>query len=84
MGLNPGERCHDVNGTARPRQRAGPPGKAGAPGQAQVLHYVTAQRQAAVLSAIDVFWLLALIFGALAPVAFLMRKPGLGPRPPTH
>jgi hypothetical protein len=49
-----------------------------------VLHYVTAQQQAAMLSSIDVFWLLALIFGALARVVFLMRKPGLEPRPPAH
>jgi hypothetical protein len=81
MGLNPGERCRDVNGTARPRRRAGSPGKAGAPEQAQVLHYVTVQQQAAMLSSIDVFWLLALIFGTGRSYS-LMRKPGLGAAPP--
>jgi len=33
------------------------------------------QRQALVLSYIDAFWLLAVIFAALVPLVLLLRKP---------
>lgn len=53
--------------------------------QAQALLYSMVQKQAAMLSFIDSFWLMAVIFGALVPLVFLLRKPDPGAaRPPAH
>jgi DHA2 family multidrug resistance protein len=46
--------------------------------QAQAQLYAMVQRQALVLSYIDAFWLLAVIFAALVPLVFLLRKPDPG------
>lgn len=40
--------------------------------------YGTVQQQAALLSFIDVFYLMALLFLVLVPLVFLMRKPKQG------
>jgi DHA2 family multidrug resistance protein len=52
-------------------------------GQAQL--YAMVQQQALVLSYIDAFWLLAVIFAAMLPLVLLMKKsdPG-GTAPPAH
>ena len=43
------------------------------------------QRQAPVLSYIDAFWLLAVIFAGLLPLVFLLRKPDHpSGAPPAH
>jgi MFS transporter, DHA2 family, multidrug resistance protein len=53
--------------------------------QAQALLYSTVQRQAAMLSFIDGFWVMAMIFIALAPLVFLLRNPKPGADvPPVH
>jgi MFS transporter, DHA2 family, multidrug resistance protein len=46
--------------------------------QAQAQLYAIVQRQALVLSYIDAFWLLAVIFAALVPLVLLLRKPDPG------
>jgi DHA2 family multidrug resistance protein len=52
--------------------------------QAQALLYSLLQRQAAMLSYIDAFWVMTLLFIALVPLVLLMRKPGAGPGAPAH
>jgi len=54
--------------------------------KAQALLYATVQKQAAMLSYNDSFWLLAMIFLVLVPLVFLMRKPrpGATTAPPAH
>jgi DHA2 family multidrug resistance protein len=53
--------------------------------QAQALLYATLQKQAMILAFIDSFWVLALLFLALVPLVFLMRKPTSGAAaPPAH
>ena len=53
--------------------------------QAQALLYATVQKHAMVLSFIDCFWVLALLFLALVPLVFLMRRPRAGAAaPPAH
>jgi hypothetical protein len=42
------------------------------------------QKQAVMLSYLDTFWLLAVIFAALAPLVFLLRKPDPAAAPPAH
>ncbi len=52
---------------------------------AQAMLYATVQKQAAVLSYIDTFWVLAVGFMALVPLIFLLRKPAPGAgAPPAH
>jgi DHA2 family multidrug resistance protein len=52
---------------------------------AQALLYATVQKQATMLSFIDSFWVMAVLFIALVPLVFLMRKPDFGrPPPPAH
>ena len=46
--------------------------------QAQAQLYAMVQRQALVLSYIDAFWLLAVIFAAMLPLVLLMKKSGPG------
>jgi DHA2 family multidrug resistance protein len=46
--------------------------------QAQAQLYAMVQRQALVLSYIDAFWLLAVIFAAMLPLVLLLRKPDPG------
>ncbi|MGH7210294.1 MAG: DHA2 family efflux MFS transporter permease subunit, partial [Acetobacteraceae bacterium] len=46
--------------------------------QAQALLYATVQRQAAVMSYIDSFWLLGMLFLVLIPLVFLMKRPQPG------
>jgi DHA2 family multidrug resistance protein len=46
--------------------------------QAQAQLYAVVQRQALVLSYIDAFWLLAVVFAAMLPLVLLLRKPNLG------
>jgi DHA2 family multidrug resistance protein len=48
---------------------------------AQAQLYATLQQQAATLSYIDSFWVFGIIFLALVPLVFLMRKPGTGTAP---
>jgi MFS transporter, DHA2 family, multidrug resistance protein len=54
--------------------------------KAQALLYMTVQKQAAMLSYIDSFWLLGMLFLVLVPLVFLMKRPepGGGPAPPAH
>ncbi|HEU5094913.1 MAG TPA: EmrB/QacA family drug resistance transporter, partial [Reyranella sp.] len=53
--------------------------------RAQALLYATVQKQAALLSYIDTFWILAVGFLALVPLIFLLRKPKPGAgAPPAH
>jgi MFS transporter, DHA2 family, multidrug resistance protein len=53
--------------------------------QAQAQLYAMVQRQAAMLSYIDAFLLLAVIFTALVPLVFLLRKPdSASGAPPAH
>jgi DHA2 family multidrug resistance protein len=53
--------------------------------RAQALLYATVQKQAALLSYIDTFWILAVGFMALVPLIFLLRKPKPGAgAPPAH
>jgi MFS transporter, DHA2 family, multidrug resistance protein len=53
--------------------------------QAQALLYATVQKHAMVLSFIDCFWALALLFLGLVPLVFLMRRPRAGAGvPPAH
>jgi MFS transporter, DHA2 family, multidrug resistance protein len=52
--------------------------------QAQAFVYQMVQRQATVLSFIDTFWLLAVLFAALMPFVVLMRRPRGGAAPPAH
>jgi DHA2 family multidrug resistance protein len=53
--------------------------------RAQALLYATVQKQAALLSYIDTFWILAVGFMALVPLIFLLRKPKPGTdAPPAH
>ena len=40
--------------------------------------------QASTFSYLDTFWLLAVIFAALAPLVFLLRKPDSSAAPPAH
>jgi DHA2 family multidrug resistance protein len=53
---------------------------------AQALLYATVQKQAAMLSYIDSFWVMAMIFLFLLPLVFLMKRPqpGAGAAPPAH
>jgi DHA2 family multidrug resistance protein len=53
----------------------------GAATQAQAVLYGILQRQATMLAFVDVFWLLAVVFLAVSPLAFLMKKiaPHQGP-----
>jgi MFS transporter, DHA2 family, multidrug resistance protein len=46
--------------------------------QAQAQLYAMVQRQALVLSYIDAFWLLAIVFVAMLPLVFLLQKPDPG------
>jgi MFS transporter, DHA2 family, multidrug resistance protein len=46
--------------------------------QAQAQLYAMLQRQALVLSYIDAFWLLAVIFAAMLPLVLMLRKPDRG------
>jgi DHA2 family multidrug resistance protein len=47
--------------------------------------YAMVQKQAALLSYIDTFWVLAIGFMALVPLIFLLRKPAPGAgAPPAH
>jgi DHA2 family multidrug resistance protein len=52
--------------------------------QAQAQLYAIVQRQAAMLSYIDAFWLLAIIVTALVPLVFLLRKSDSAAAPPAH
>jgi DHA2 family multidrug resistance protein len=52
--------------------------------KAQAQLYAIVQKQALMLSYIDAFWLLALVFAALVPLVLLLRKPDHGPAPPGH
>ncbi|HEX9490616.1 MAG TPA: DHA2 family efflux MFS transporter permease subunit, partial [Stellaceae bacterium] len=53
--------------------------------KAQALLYATVQKQAAMLSYIDSFWVMGVIFIALVPLLFLMKKPQPGAAaPPAH
>ena len=47
--------------------------------QAQGLIYGTVVRQAGMLAFADAFWLMAVLFVAIVPLMFLMRKTGTGP-----
>ena len=49
--------------------------------KAQAQLYATLQQQAATLSYIDSFWVFGVIFLALVPLVFLMRKPAAGAGP---
>ena len=52
---------------------------------AQAMLYSMVQKQASVLSYIDTFWVLAVVFMALVPFIFLLRKSVSGDgTPPTH
>jgi len=53
---------------------------------AQARLYAIVQQQAQVLSYIDGFWVMSMIFIALVPLVFLLRKPapGGGGAPPAH
>lgn len=51
---------------------------------AQALVYQLVQRQATMLSYIDTFWILALLFAAMVPFVFLMQRPRGGGAPPAH
>jgi DHA2 family multidrug resistance protein len=52
--------------------------------KAQAQLYAMVQKQAVMLSYLDTFWLLAVIFAALAPLVFLLRKPDSAAAPPAH
>jgi MFS transporter, DHA2 family, multidrug resistance protein len=52
--------------------------------QAQALVYQMVQRQATMLSYIDTFWILAVLFAALMPFVLLMRRPSGSTAPPAH
>jgi len=52
--------------------------------QAQALLYSLVQRQAEVLSFIDVFWLMGIIFLALVPLVLLLRRPTYDVTVPAH
>jgi len=54
--------------------------------KAQALLYMTVQKQAAMLSYIDSFWFMAVLFIVLVPLVFLMKRPqpGAGAAPPAH
>ena len=54
--------------------------------KAQALLYMTVQKQAAMLSYIDSFWALGVLFLVLIPLVFLMKRPepGSAPAPPAH
>ncbi|HEV2550160.1 MAG TPA: DHA2 family efflux MFS transporter permease subunit [Stellaceae bacterium] len=52
--------------------------------QAQAFVYQMVQRQATMLSYIDTFWILALLFAAMLPCVLLMRRPRGGGAPPAH
>jgi DHA2 family multidrug resistance protein len=60
-------------------QGSGPPQAAD---QAQGLVYGLVQQQAAMLSFIDNFWLMGLMFLAMVPLALLLKTPGPGHRMP--
>jgi DHA2 family multidrug resistance protein len=52
---------------------------------AQARLYAIVQQQAQVLSYIDGFWVMSMIFIALVPLVFLLRKPTPGgTAPPAH
>jgi len=51
---------------------------------AQALVYQMVQRQATMLSYIDTFWILALLFAAMVPFVLLMQRPRGGGAPPAH
>ncbi len=52
--------------------------------QAQAQLYAIVQRQAAMLSYIDAFWLLAIVVAVMVPLVFLLRKPDHVGAPPGH
>jgi DHA2 family multidrug resistance protein len=52
--------------------------------KAQAQLYAIVQKQALMLSYIDAFWLLAIVFAALVPLVLLLRKPDHGAAPPGH
>jgi MFS transporter, DHA2 family, multidrug resistance protein len=53
--------------------------------KAQALLYATVQKQAAMLSYIDCFWVMGTLFMALVPLVFLMKRPSVGSAaPPAH
>jgi DHA2 family multidrug resistance protein len=53
--------------------------------KAQALLYATVQKQAAMLSYIDAFWFMGVIFIALVPLLFLMKRPQpSAAAPPAH
>jgi DHA2 family multidrug resistance protein len=53
--------------------------------QAQAALYAIVQRQAAMLSYLDAFLMLSVVFGALVPFVFLLRRPAASAEaPPAH
>jgi DHA2 family multidrug resistance protein len=52
--------------------------------RAQAQLYAIVQKQALMLSYIDAFWLLAVLFAAMVPLVFLMRKSDPAAAPPSH
>ena len=72
----------------QPTQQAYLGGSASAPDallQAQASIYATVQQQAAMLSYLDAFLLLSIIFALLVPVVFLLRRPSAtAEAPPAH
>ena len=57
-------------------RHAGQPRLGGAPLQARGLIYGTMLRQANMLAFADAFWVMAILFLAVVPLMFLMRKAG--------
>jgi len=67
------------------RMQANGSGVAAAKQQSAGMLFGMLQRQATILSYIDVFQILAVIFLLMTPLVLLMRKPGKGaPAPPVH
>jgi len=62
--------------------QAGAASAADALHQAQAQIYALVQQQAAMLSYIDAFWVFGVVFLALVPLVFIMRRPGSGAAPP--
>ena len=52
--------------------------------KAQAQLYAIVQKQAVMLSYIDAFWLLAVVFAALVPLVLMLRKPDIAAAPPAH
>ncbi|MBV9521291.1 MAG: DHA2 family efflux MFS transporter permease subunit [Alphaproteobacteria bacterium] len=74
----------DTIGAIQQQMQAGGASAADALHQAQAQLYAMVQQQASMLSFIDAFWLLGVIFLLLVPFLFLMRRPDPATAPPGH